>query len=169
MSEEFSDIIQANKKLRKLEEIASGTDVSLDSNSLKTKLATFIVAHADKVMDTVAPLETLREMLTEQYITKAQERFDDPEVTTGMIASMIADIQEMNLYSLKTLASVLDADKLQTFIAIDASDRSQTQVNVLNLETAPSRAKVAKAVSALNKLLEQKSEVIEEEGQSDGS
>ena len=165
MSEETSMITNSSNKLKKLEEIASGTNISLDSAALKTKLATFIVAHADKVMDTVAPLESLREMLTETYIEKVQERIEDPEITPGAIAGMIDNIQQMNMYSLKTLAAVLDADKLQTFIAIDASDRSQSQVNVLNLDTAPSRAKVAKAVASLNKLLQQ-SETFEE-GQSD--
>lgn len=164
MSENNSLVTSSAQKLKKLEEIASGTNISLDSLSLKSKLATFIVAHADKVMDTVAPLETLREELTNTYIGKVQEKLEDPELTPGVIASMIENIQYMNLYSIKTLASVLEADKLQTFISIDASDNSQTQVNVLNLDSAPSRAKVAKAVTALTKLM-QESESFEE-GQS---
>lgn len=162
MSEEISAIIESSTKLSRLEDIASGKTVAVDSASLKTKIATFIVAHADKVMDTVAPLETLREMLAEKYIEKVQERMEDPELTPGTIASMIDNIEQMNLYSLTTLAKVLEADKLQTFIAIDASDNSQSQVNVLNLDSAPSRAKVAKAVSALTKLIQQQSD---EEGQ----
>jgi hypothetical protein len=103
----------------------------------------------------------LREELTNSYIEKAMERIDDPEITPGIIAGMIDNIQQMNLYSLKTLQAVLDADKLQTFIAIDASDKSQTQVNVLDLESAMSRAKVTKAVSALTRLI-QNSEIVEE-------
>ena len=154
MPDTNSAIVGSNSKLQRLEQIASGASVSLDSSSLKTKLATFIVAHADKVMDTVAPLESLREELTTAYIEKVQDRLEDPELTPGMIAGMIDNIQQMNLYSLQTLSAVLDADKLQTFIAIDASDNSQNQVNVLNLDSAPSRAKVAKAVASLTKLLQ---------------
>lgn len=155
MTEDISTVTQSSDKLRKLEDIASGTAVSLDSSSLKTKIATFIVAHADKVMDTVAPLETLREELTGTYIEKVMERIDDPEVSPGLIAGMIYDIQRMNRYSIQTLSDVLDREQLQPLISIDASDNSQTQVNVLNLESAPSRAKVAKAVAALTALMQQ--------------
>lgn len=156
MEDNQLSIISNADKLRQLENIANNTKVSVDSASLKNKLASFLIAHADKVMDTVAPLEGLRDLLTEEYISKAQEALDDPEISTGKIAAMIEDIQNMNLYAINSLAKILDADKLQTYINIDASN-TQQQVNVLNLDSPQSRAKVLKAVSEISRIMAQSS------------
>lgn len=157
MDDNALSIISNADKLKQLEEISNNTRVAVDSSSLKNKLASFLIAHADKVMDTVAPLEGLRDLLTEEYIAKAQEALEDPELSTGRLASMIEDIQNMNLYAINSLSKILDADKLQTYINIDASDKSQTQVNVLNLDTPQSRAKVLKAVAEISHLMAQES------------
>ena len=135
-------------------------------------MAAFMLAHADKVMDTVAPLEGLRDVLVEEFISRSQDRLEDPELTSGQLAGMIDQIQNINGYSISVLQSILNADKLQTFINIDASDNSTNkQVSVMNLDTAQSRARVAKAVAAISQILQQENddkeviegEVIEEE------
>ena len=158
-------VISNADKLHQLENIANNTRIAVDSASLKNKLASFLIAHADKVMDTVAPLEGLRDLLTEEYISKAQEALEDPELSTGKIAAMIEDIQNMNLYAINSLSKILDADKLQTFINIDASNNSQQQVNVLNLDSPQSRARVLKAVSEISRIMAQSSNTQNEEGE----
>ncbi len=163
MDEQQLSVISNGNKLKQLEAISNGTVKSVDSSELKSKIASFLVAYADKVMDTVGPLEQLRDILAEEYITKAQEIMEDPEATAGTIAKLIQNIQEMNTYSISTLKSMLDADKLQTYISIDASSNNSGNVNVLNLDNAQSRAKVLKAVSDINKLInaEKDNDVIE--------
>ena len=148
-------ILSCGNKLQQLEKICSGEHIGIDSSSLKTKLATFLAAYADKVMDTVAPLEQLRDLLTETYISKAMDRLDDPELSSGSVAKMIEEIESMNLYSVGALETILDADKLQTFISINQTDNSTTvhTGNSLNLDSPQSRDKVAKAVQALTKLM----------------
>ena len=171
---EGSEMITTSGKIQQLEALASGQQVttSVDSSSLKSRMAAFMLAHADKVMDTVAPLEGLRDVLVEEFISRSQDRLEDPELTSGQLAGMIDQIQNINGYSISVLQSILNADKLQTFINIDASDNSTNkQVSVMNLDTAQSRARVAKAVAAISQILQQENddkeviegEVIEEE------
>lgn len=173
---EGSEMITTANKIKQLEDLASGAEVttSVDSSSLKSRMAAFMLAHADKVMDTVAPLEGLRDVLVEELIERAQARLDDPELTTGQIGAMIEQIQNINSYSVSVLQNILNADKLQAFINIDASDKSvNKQVSVMNLDNAQSRARVAKAVAAISKIIQDENstddtviegEVIEEEG-----
>ena len=163
MGEQQLSVISNGNKLKQLQAISDGTVKGVDSSELKSKIASFLVAYADKVMDTVGPLEQLRDILAEEYIVKAQEIMEDPEATAGTIAKLIQNIQEMNTYSISTLKSMLDADKLQTYISIDASSNNSGNVNVLNLDNAQSRAKVLKAVSDINKLInaEKDNDVIE--------
>lgn len=160
MCENEISVLSKKTKLQQLEDISSGTTTSIDSSSLKSKIASFLVAYADKVMDTVGPLEQLRDILAEEYISKAQEALDNPEITPTGIANMITQIQDMNNYSLNTLRTLISADKLQTFISIDASDNSSSNYNVLNLDSAQSRARVLKAVSALDRIANNSNEII---------
>lgn len=163
--EQISDLLSDNSsygqsvaisasKLQSLQNIAAGEVTSYDSSALKGKMALFLLAHADKVMDTVAPLETLRDELVIKYAERVQERMEDPELTPGAVAKMIGDIQQMNTYSFNMLKSLLDADKLQTLINIDMSNNvNNTQINnEMPLETASSRARVLRALQLLNKL-----------------
>lgn len=161
MAENCLSVMTSSDKIKQLENLANGTEISVDSSSLKNKLSAFLIAHADKVMDTVAPLESLRDILTEEYIAKAQETLDDPELSTGKLAGMINDIQNMNLYAIDSLKKIVDADKLQTYINIDNSDNSKTQINVLDLDNAQSRAKVIKAVAEISRIVAQSSDVTE--------
>ena len=117
------------------------------------KIALFLLAHADKVMDTVAPLEALRDELAKVYTTKVQEKLDDPELTPGQLARIISDIQSMNIYSMTALKNILDADKLQAIIATDASSNVENMtVNILNLPDAASRSRVARALDQISRL-----------------
>lgn len=161
MAENQHSVMTSSDKIKQLERLAADGEVSIDSASLKNKLSAFLIAHADKVMDTVAPLEALRDLLTEEYIAKAQETLDDPELSTGKLAGMISDIQNMNLYAIDSLKKIVDADKLQAYININASDNSKTQVNVLNLDNAQSRARVLKAVSEISRIVAQSSDATE--------
>ena len=140
-------------KLKQLTNIAKGDIVGVDSGNIKSKIALFLLAHADKVMDTVAPLEALRDVLSESYMEKVQEKLEDPELTAGQVARMIADIQSMNVYSITALKNILDADKLQAVIAVDASNKVEnTTVNILNLPDAASRSRVTRALQQISKL-----------------
>lgn len=151
MSEELAI---TSSKIRALENIADGTQSGIDATQLKSKIASFILAHADKVMDTVAPLEQLREMLSEEYITRAQAVMDDPELTTGRLSRMIQDIQQMNLYSMGVLNQIIEADKVQAAAASGSPQHVvNTQLNILNLDDAGSRSKVTNAVEAISRLL----------------
>lgn len=147
-------------KIQQLEAIAASAARSSDATTLKSQLATFLLSHASKVMDTVAPLETLRDELSTTFIEKAQDMLEDPEITPGQLYKAIDAIQAMNTYSLGVIKNILDAEKLSTIVAIDASDNSITNVNsnVLNLEGATSRAKVAKAIAAINRIMSESSD-----------
>lgn len=150
-----SDLTVTSTKLQQLESIASGKSADSDPSAIKSKIAMFLLAHADKVMDTVAPLECLREELSKSYIENIQERLDDPELTPGQLARMISDIQSMNQYSISMLRDILDADKLQAFITIDASTHvEESTTNVLNLDTAASRSRVTRALQQILQLSE---------------
>lgn len=142
-------------KIQTLENVVSGKPASLDPVEIKSKLATFMLAHADKVMDTVAPLEQLREEVTNAFIEKTMDMTENPEVTAGQLAMAIDSIQRMNEYAVNTAKAVLDAEKISTNIVINSTTNTvnQTQHNSLNLDSAISRAKVTKAVSALTELL----------------
>lgn len=149
------DLIVTSKKLQQLEKIASGEFVNADAVDIKSKIAMFLVAHADKVMDTVAPLECLREELSKSYIENIQERLDDPELTPGQLARMISDIQYMNQYSINMLRDVLDADKLQSLITVNNTTHVDGSTNnILNLNTAASRSRVTRALQQIMKLSE---------------
>ena len=149
------DLIVTSKKLQQLEKIASGESVNADAVDIKSKIAMFLVAHADKVMDTVAPLECLREELSKSYIENIQERLDDPELTPGQLARMISDIQYMNQYSINMLRDVLDADKLQSLITVNNTTHVDGSTNnILNLNTAASRSRVTRALQQIMKLSE---------------
>lgn len=149
-------VADSASKIAQLDSIASGGVTSYDSSSIKGKMALFLLAHADKVMDTVAPLETLRDELVDKYTETVQERMEDPELTPGQVSKMIADIQNMNMYSFNMLKSILDADKLQTLVNIDMSSNKtiNTQVNDLSLDSAASRARVARALDLIYRLEE---------------
>lgn len=150
------DLIVTSKKLQQLEKIASGESVNADAVDIKSKIAMFLVAHADKVMDTVAPLECLREELSKSYIENIQERLDDPELTPGQLARMISDIQYMNQYSINMLRDVLDADKLQSLITVNNTTHVDGSTNnILNLNTAASRSRVTRALQQIMKLSEE--------------
>ncbi len=150
---EETNLALTSSKLKQLQSIANGETGGLDSGNVKTKIALFLLAHADKVMDTVAPLEALRDVLSESYITKVQEKLEDPELTAGQLARMISDIQTMNMYSISSLRNILDADKLQAVIAVDASTNVENStVNVLNLPNAASRSRVARALKQIAEL-----------------
>ena len=142
-------------KIQKLENVVSGQPANIDPVEIKSKLATFLLAHADKVMDTVAPLEQLREEVTSAFIEKTMDMTENPEVTAGQLANAIDAIQQMNMYAVNTAKSLIEADKLSTNIVINSTNNTvnATQHNSLNLDSALSRAKVTKAVAALNKLL----------------
>ena len=149
------DLIVTSKKLQQLEKSASGESVNADAVDIKSKIAMFLVAHADKVMDTVAPLECLREELSKSYIENIQERLDDPELTPGQLARMISDIQYMNQYSINMLRDVLDADKLQSLITVNNTTHVDGSTNnILNLNTAASRSRVTRALQQIMKLSE---------------
>lgn len=151
-----NDLIVTSKKLQQLEKIASGEAVNADAVDIKSKIAMFLVAHADKVMDTVAPLECLREELSKSYIESIQERLDDPELTPGQLAKMISDIQYMNQYSINMLRDVLDADKLQSLITVNNTTHVDGSTNnILNLNTAASRSRVTRALQQIMKLSEE--------------
>lgn len=151
-----NDLIVTSKKLQQLEKIASGEAVNADAVDIKSKIAMFLVAHADKVMDTVAPLECLREELSKSYIESIQERLDDPELTPGQLARMISDIQYMNQYSINMLRDVLDADKLQSLITVNNTTHVDGSTNnILNLNTAASRSRVTRALQQIMKLSEE--------------
>ena len=142
-------------KIKTLENVVNGSPAVIDPVETKSKLATFLLAHADKVMDTVPPLEQLREEVTTAFIDKAMEMTDDPEVSAGQLARVLDAIQQMNLYAVNTAKSVLDAEKIATNIVINSTNNTvnNTQHNTLNLDSALSRAKVTKAVAAVNALL----------------
>lgn len=151
-----NDLIVTSKKLQQLEKIASGEAVNADAVDIKSKIAMFLVAHADKVMDTVAPLECLREELSKSYIESIQERLDDPELTPSQLARMISDIQYMNQYSINMLRDVLDADKLQSLITVNNTTHVDGSTNnILNLNTAASRSRVTRALQQIMKLSEE--------------
>lgn len=141
-------------KIKKLESVVNGDNVNVDAISLKSKLATFLLAHADKVMDTVAPLEQLREEMVNAFIEKSLECADNPEVSPGTLYNIIDAIQSMNAYAVSSAKGILDADKLSTNIVIDASDKSVHTNNSLNLNDSLSRARVIKAVDSITKLIQ---------------
>lgn len=154
-----NDNLQRNTKLQQLQSIADGDVASFDTGSMKSKIALFLLAHADKVMDTVPALESLREVLSQSYMEKVQDKLEDPELTPGQIARMISDIQSMNTYSLTTLKDVIDEDKLQAVIAVDASTNVENStVNVLNLPDAASRSRVMRALQKISELSDLNSE-----------
>lgn len=151
--------LQTNTKLQQLQSIANGDVASFDTGSMKSKIALFLLAHADKVMDTVPALESLREVLSQSYMEKVQDKLEDPELTPGQIARMIGDIQSMNTYSLTTLKNVIEEDKLQAVIAVDASTNVENStVNVLNLPDAASRSRVMRALQKISELSDLNSE-----------
>lgn len=149
-----TSVAESSSKIAQLQTLASGKSTSFDSASVKSKMALFLLAHADKVMDTVAPLETLRDELVAKYTETVQDRMEDPELTPGQVSKMIADIQGMNMYSFNMLKSLLDADKLQTLINIDMSSNKSvnTQLNDVSLTSAASRARVIRALEMIDKL-----------------
>lgn len=146
-----TEIAKTATKLQQLQSIAEGNNNTLDSSGIKSKIAMFLLAHADKVMDTVAPLEALRDVLSESYAEKVQQKLEDPELTPGQVARMITDIQTMNTYSLTALKSIIDADKLQSVIAVDTSTKIEgATINVLNLPDAASRSRVLRALQQIS-------------------
>lgn len=153
-SGDISNSISNVSKLQKLQALAQGSPVpSTDTAALKSRIATFMIAHADKVMDAVAPLECLRDELVQKFSEMVQDSLEDPELTIGTVSRAIDAVQTMNTYSLSTLRGILEQEKLTTYIAIDASDRSTVvNNNVLNLDNPQSRQKVIKAVDAILKL-----------------
>lgn len=156
-------------KIQKLENVISGVSANVDPIELKSKIATFMLVHADKVMDTVAPLEQLREEVTNAFIEKTMDMTDNPEVTPGQLAHAIEAIQQMNLYAVNTAKAVLDAEKITTNIVINSSSNTvnNTQHNSLNINSALSRAKVTKAVAALSQLLANEEDVPQQGGEQD--
>lgn len=151
--DENTQLDLTSTKLKQLVNIAEGETGGLDSSNIKSKIALFLLAHADKVMDTVAPLEALRDELAKVYTTKVQEKLDDPELTPGQLARIISDIQSMNIYSITALKNILDADKLQAIIATDASSNVENMtVNILNLPDAASRSRVTRALEQISRL-----------------
>lgn len=150
-------------KIQKLEGVISGQPIAIDPIEVKSKLATFMLAHADKVMDTVAPLEQLREEVVNAFVEKTMDMTENEEVTAGQLAHAIDAIQQMNMYAVNTAKAVLDAEKISTNIVINSTTNTvnQTQHNSLNLDNALSRAKVTKAVAALTQLLNKQDTVIQ--------
>ena len=67
-------------KIQKLEGVISGQPIAIDPIEVKSKLATFMLAHADKVMDTVAPLEQLREEVVNAFVEKTMDMTENEEV-----------------------------------------------------------------------------------------
>lgn len=164
--EERVNAISVPSKLQKLEALAKGDPVPApDSSELKSRIASFLVAYADKVMDSVAPLECLRDELIEKFTELSQGMMEDPEVTLGAIYRAITAVQETNNYSIAALNSLLNAEKLTTYINIDASDNSTNiNMNVLGLENAQSRQRVRKAVEAILKLSQESKEGVVSDG-----
>lgn len=158
-------------KIQQLENIVNGKAAPIDPIDLKSKLATFLLAHADKVMDTVAPLEQLREEVVDAFISKTLDMSANEETSPGALYNAIDAIQQMNNYAISTVKAALDSDKVSGNIVINATSTvNNTQHNSLNLNNALSRAKVTKAVAAINQLLAaQDSEIIVQGGEENDS